>query len=99
VAVQSLLVATADFIDGVAGKGDDVKRVHHRNSTGEFVGGGSLVAGEAIQCDDFHAVSPSRLVGGQDCWNALVERPSAMLTSHERPVPQGIGVMSVMTVT
>ena len=59
-----LLDPAPALVEGVAGKADDVERVHHRDRVGQLLGGGGLEAGEAVHRHDLDLVAPGlRAVG------------------------------------
>ena len=65
VAVDDLLDPAAAPVQGIAGEADDVEGVHHRDSVGQFLGGGGLEPGEAVHRDDLDAVSPGWVAFGE----------------------------------
>jgi hypothetical protein len=65
VAVDDLLDPAATLVQGIAGEADDVEGVHHRNSVGQFLGGGGLEPGEAVHRDDLDTVTPGWVAFGE----------------------------------
>ena len=70
-----------------AGKGDHVEGIHHRGGLRHDLGGGGLVAAEAVHGHDLHLATKGRGLrrqpAGQLLWDCI-NRPAEASTSYLR---------------
>ena len=75
----------------VAGQGDNMKRVRHRDRVGEVPGCGGLQAGEAVRGHDLDPVADTGALASREDLNTCLGRPSGMSDGADGPVPSRDG--------